>query len=419
MKTTIAFILAISALQLSAQTVLPTEYHLLEYDNTTQLWDTVQRVELEYRNGTEWISRETKYNYNGNGNWEDPWHILYEYNSDGMLTKNRFEEYNGTYWQVIREEEWTFDSLGAQTSELRKLWNGISLNTISNQRYIHFYNGFGEIDSTIQEFLPASTTQWIESERTYYTYNGNQEWDSQTIIYTWNGAWDTLSYKRDYIWFNFEKRQFSSFVEPAYQNGQVYATHKWARNWLANDGYDEFSMYLNPNTQNWDSTWRKRFSYNANGHNILKNYYDYVLPSGTWELSQASSQFDHVYNADGSLAQTTENRYVSLSMTYEPRFKWIYSNYITDVEAPSPQLAKLTWAPHPAGANSQLVLRLEKPSQGQLNVYDLHGKLLRQYPIQHAGGETKRRIELELPQGIYGYRLTLGEQIASGKLVVQ
>ena len=417
MKLLIASLFALAALHLPAQTVLPTQFHLLQYDNTTATWDTIYRKDLQYRNGTDWISEETRYQYLGNGAWQDPERIQWTYNADGQVTQKQVEDFTGSSWLVLSLDEWGYDSLGARTTHLRMLWGGSSLDTVSFDRNVYSYNSFGESDSYEGQYWDAFGQQWLVSDRFEFTYNTNQEWDSQVHTRLSGNAWDTVTYNTNYAWADFAARKVSAYEERYYASGQYVATYKFAYDWLPNDGYDEFQFYLNPISGSFDSTVWNHLAYNSNGHQTENLTYDYN--NSAWELQQLSLLYDHAYNPDGSLSQSTRRRYLSFPMAYEPDYKWVYSNFITSSSAPEPVLGHVSWAPHPAGMSSSLVIAREMPGRGCLEVYGLQGELLRRYGVVHGGGESRHELRLDLAAGLYVYRLELDGEAVVGKLVVR
>lgn len=149
---------------------------------------------------------------------------------------------------------------------------------------------------------------------------------------------------------------------------------------------------------------------------------DYImLESISKDQLDLSFQVVHLGELTGEVVEGARRVHTSRSQNLWN--KWV-SNEIAaeyiDMDDPHSLSAQVTinLAPNPFTTSTNLLIEAIEDQQGFLSIYNLEGRQVNHQKIDMTKGHNQYEIDLnDYPQGMYMYRLVIGEKIYQGKLI--
>lgn len=313
----------------------------------------------------------------------------------------------GTFndWIVRKKFESIYDANWNLTMRISYTWDFLTNQMVLYSKEEYSYDDNGNLVLEISYIYDSNKSQWNVSEKKEFSYDTN---GNKTITQLINTSKNEATYDA---------------------NGKLayFGNYNWNSNtsqWIINTMY---SLDTSRNTilfidSDYSGQFKLEYTYDGNGNLTLFVPFQWDKNASKWiehELKrfERSDIWKQVYTYDSNGNKTMEiiynwdetaNRFVNGTKT-----TWYYSPLnITFV--PNTHLNKLTVYPNPA--KDFIVFDLPNGSESVIvELYDIQGKKV----VQQKLTETRLIAVVQLPKGLYLYRLADGETIYSGKLVVE
>lgn len=300
--------------------------------------------------------------------------------------------------------------------------NGVLQTEIVNSgtgqvRYEYQYDQNGNLASQEQFYHPGS----LPIRKYLHSYFSNKLISSVGLDFSW-GAWDTTSYiynilrpdlriaEQTYFLYynnirqpnNYQKRFFyypTGDVELIFASRYDTALKQWLPTEKDSFGYDQAHNEVYKVTQ--------LFSQSLNNY---ENYEQHTVSYNSY--NQPLEMRDYVWNN----APTSQ---------WQPAIKWpylrkfIYELYATDIKNTTQPTTEALLYPSPASDFIQVSLTATKPSQAKLAIFDIQGRLLRQW-TEDIAGTSERTIPVNtLASGNYILHITTTEGTMAKQFAIQ
>lgn len=265
-----------------------TQYRALSWHNDTQSYiDSVQYF-YKYNDAGQIVNTlQQQWQFDGieNYSWVNIDNSVTEYNSLGQESKFVYQtwNYDTNDWLNAWQHEFTYDSIGNNTSILESYWDGSSQWT-PGMKFVNKYDLLSKITLNLIQYLDNSTNNWINNFQYLYEYDANG-CNISLRIQTWNteeGGWDnyyleSLTYNNlkkieNYlvqVWdpFLFEWSDFERGIYKYDSNGNNTC--------ILGQAYDS-------NSNTWNESWVNYYDYNDQNKQISSSslYWDASL--GSW-----------------------------------------------------------------------------------------------------------------------------------------
>lgn len=391
----------------------PTVYYRQEWITQPGNWDTIERFEVTYHGNSDSVHTELIYPYKGSGLWGFPTRMTYTYSP--LVDETREERWDGSNWNVESVYEYHRDANGFFAGWVDAARVGNVLDTIQWVRFFNTPTSFGALDYYTADWYDYATDTTFLTERGEYTYDANQVLTDETLfIPNIAGGWDSIYRRRDYAWFNYPANQAAEWYEDGFINGQWTPNKKFAPDWQTDDD-KQYILDYNSFSQVYDSAiflWTGEDTLND-----ISFYHNYNW-FGEWNIIDGYNAY-HFFLPDGCPSETIIETYNYQTRAFENSERFLYTSFLTSRARPEQPEFSVQWLPHPMGQEGILRVQSGIPGPFEVEVFDLHGRRLRAYDLRQLFSVEQHSIQLDLPAGLYVYRLSSDRQATSGRLVVQ
>ena len=388
------------------------------WDFGSQSWgDTTFRHTHAYQGNLELpslITVEQK-----QGTWNNLLRLQRQFNAAGDVSSLLGFVWSNGQWVDDGELHNYYNVQGDLTLQVELDVSGAVPDTVDVLRNSYHYDSAGHVLEQIQELKFASSPAFVFTDRWEYVYDssgtlvaeGHCEWEDNLNI------WNRQYWKRDMVWRDSTQTKPLEFYQDYYSNNFLHFTLLQRFEYGLGESVKHYELKYNDQTMAYDST-RKFFSYTDQyGH--LDYYESYLWDDffNVWQVIDLE-KYTRVLNADHHPIWV-EKEYWSTTA-----FEWRYESrvdYPVFWVQSKPELAVSNasrWFPNPASENSTLeVDAVAGPLQ--LEIVDLQGRVLRRVVRMHQGGLARYPMQFNLPDGTYAYRLSVGNRVDSGTLVIR
>ena len=186
----------------------------------------------------------------------------------------------------------------------------------------------------------------------------------------------------------------------------------------ANGSYIQTFQGYDSTTATYDSTQKWIYVFDQYGNKLLEENYFFDTTSNTFGYVRGD-RWNLTYNASGAVVEEVyERRFDSLAPWGPISRRTCQDFQVGAAEAVETALI-VQWAPHPVGQEATLLVEAEQPGKMQVELLDVQGKLLREFDLVQGVGQQGHELTLDLPAGLYLYRVTMGEKVSAGRLLVR
>jgi hypothetical protein len=220
------------------------------WEDFTETWQIFEKVITLY-------SSNGQITMNATLSWDDSamrWDTIFGNRTDFVYNHlqlpiqqtSSYYDYFQSIWRPIDQFDFEYDFQGRCSAMTVKYW-----------------------DDFVQTFMYEAKEE--------YSFNSNNEWE-EVLIYGWNEEWITVSKITDLNWFNFEERQFSSYL-------------KWDS--------DPWTPYVS-----WEMSYRGTYNYHPDLHVLASAYEEYFdIFDEVWVPSFRET---NLFNESFMLIKTTQ-----------------------------------------------------------------------------------------------------------------
>ena len=401
-----------SALRTQFHYDLPQLAWEFDWNDSAQDWDSVGRHTWAYD-----VNGRNIYNlrelWNGAG-WDPDRRVntSHTQQNGGWVHTDTIEEWNGSSWDP--DTRWTthFDSLGDHV-----LWHVESYNTgvwdtVGGGMNTYAYQNGILVDRISRQFdgNGVYTPFWRESR----TIDGNNEVDTLT---QWD--WDLVGQQWiptfrmvDISWYNQTRELADSALIQVYNAGWL-DYQKGTCTFGANFSSDCIMELWNGSS--WDLEERLVEDRDVEDHTTNYESMEYV--NGNWSMVWGYRN-SFIYGPNGETYERTSQDWINGNWINDDR--WVYQNFFVGVNEVVEELPGLTIYPNPASTVLSFEFEAQPGKSVSVELYDLQGRRrLVQHTPRWQGGVVQVELPAVLPDGVYLYRLQVGDQASQGKVMVR
>lgn len=347
-------------------------------------------------NAFDQLTEEISYFFESTLNqWLPSYRTEYSYSPNWMLlteTEYEWDEINNL-WEPFYKLEYTYNANNVLVTEISSYWDGIGNSWIPSDKSEYSYLSNGEVNEIMHSLYDWSAV-WILTGKDVFTYNtGNQ---LLHYIYSFYDSF-TLTWQQD------SKTSFDYNV-----SGEMIQMAEY---------------YWDSSVNNWMADYKTEYTYGTLGNLLteIASYFD--DQSNTWILTSKS---DYNYNLSVPLSDlivpfwyTWDYMITSLVHSTYVMNQWVpmYNvtlYYTVQTSAPSLTAEVIPVRIFPNPVADFLDVNIDGGhALAELTVIDSHGRVVRAEKF-----EGKTRISMEgLSPALYVYRVVLGSEVYSGKLI--
>lgn len=359
------------------------------YNTGTSSFENSQREVYTYANSSDPLPSQVQLDTwdTGSASWQFNQRAMVTYNANGHFLTLVLENYDSSNNIWINYKQWTrtYDSNGRITQQLEEEWNGTAW--VNNNRYDNTYTSSSGVDRIehISQWWDQPNTQWVNSGKQIF------EVDSST---------GEMLVQEYYYW--------DSFNTPNAWKGSQKKVYNYNANII-----EEVSYFWDHNTNDWlsDSTYKRSYVYDMSVPNS-----DLVLPVD----EQQPSYFDlnnEVFNKQLPSFDLFKHKLLVYRDYSRPTVTdpWQESNngtYMYSSILSVNQLPTISGKVFPNPFNNYIKVEVEA-DKFDITLTDIAGRQV--YQANHLTNETINLPDLQT--GIYVYEIKTINGIKKGKLI--
>lgn len=128
-------------------------------------------------NGTSWLTYQAVYNYN----------------ASSQRTGMRYQRLNGSVWEDLQQNSFTYDGNGYLTSQVTQTW--AASQWLNSVRYTYANNSNGKPNTLLIETW--NSAQWVNYRQYSYSYDGSG-YETGVSMKTWDGSQFSNEYEETF-----------------------------------------------------------------------------------------------------------------------------------------------------------------------------------------------------------------------------
>lgn len=384
---------------------------------TKVTWDTgVKAYTPEYRNlwtydGSNRILAMTN-QQNYNGTLLNLYRLLYTYNiigNDSIKIQENWDM-DSSRWIPVKRFRYTYDANDKPLMDLEENWDGGSNQYVSFVRSSSAYDGTGNLTSKTREVYNSGTWQNASRLVSEYDGNNNKTADQNEMWSTGSNKWQ-ISDRTEYT-FNGNNQ----LVKTTYKNGA---------------GLNKEREYTNhyTSTGQIDTTYNYSWIGPLTILKLVANYDSADRLTGTYETTYSSIQKQWTPHLQTTYDYDGNSRRVNLSiMSWNAamvafkkvnEYKYYYDTFgITSIPSITKE-ALLTLYPVPSREHLEVQIDLPAYQYYSLSVTDISGKTLMTVANEGSGLQNHTLLLNGLTPGIYYLNFQSAQSMVSKVFVVQ
>ncbi|HYD21009.1 MAG TPA: T9SS type A sorting domain-containing protein, partial [Flavipsychrobacter sp.] len=319
------------------------------------------------------------------------------------------QDWNNNSWENQNRVLCTYDGNNNLLSQEYENW--VSNAWVKSYLYIYYYDGNNNMIANKSAWWNAGTSQYDSANHNVFYYNTNNQVDS-SLYYSWNSGWQlgnrTVSYYD------------GNNVNIGYLS-QNWVNNAWENNLQSFTLFDQNNIPCGDSVQNWllyNNTWRN-FSRGKSTFDMNGNAVEYLYQK--WDTGYAAFINDYIdsvtYNSYDQPTWNKRQGWDTTNQMWVGRYaftenRYYYELYTADVKDMKKTGSELKLYPVPARSNINIQVNWNKPQDFTAAIYDIQGRLLRQWG-EKACKEYKANMQLQgMPPGNYVLKLRgKGEQL--------
>jgi len=362
--------------------------------------------------------------------WQNISRSTYQFNNQGYMTQNLFENYNTTtnQWEMQfgSKNVLTYDVSNRITDNIYQSWNSTTNNWKNDYRETAFTYDANNNVLTLESKIPNGAN-WDNDYKYALVYALNNQ-PVQLTMQTWNGT----MYENDARWINLIFQNWCGWYcdNIAIQSGTIQywgnpQTNQWNNTERLSSVYDAFGGYVetwqNYTGSVWENSWRYTQSYDNSSNYTGYKSESWNTVNSTWETQYENKQL-HTYDFSMNIGQTIWQYWDSFTMSLESTHKKVYGNftYVGLNESLIDQ-SSIRVFPNPCSGDCVIEIREDLIQEGDVTkefvIYDTQGKPVHKELVTSSKSSFTTG---NFPKGIYFYQInTQGKILKSGKLIVE
>lgn len=364
-----------NAAQLKSGIVGSYPQHTEEFNWATD-WVAYRTIETSYETFGE--PKAIEYNQNGNRTRD-----LYSYNGDNKVTEVIHQSMTGGVWVNQTRQVTAYNNLGYASESRYEQWNGTSWDLASGSQTTYEMDGNRIMIMTTKDWK-TDTSTWVNSTRETYTYTGAGIFYSTVITDTWDNAW-VPTIKMEFTW---NGNMIAESLDYNYQDNAWNLQGKTVYEFQSNNSMIMTSYtYLGPD--NWMGSFRITLTNDSHGNTTLNQMEMYTT---AWTVLSAT-RYQLTY-AGNNLTQRI--RQTAAGPIWNNTLKEVFSNFAsmsTDITLlPDTGLSVF---PNPAGKQASVRLSLLKAGSVTLSVFSMTGQKILEETITANGSDVNYLLNLK------------------------
>lgn len=376
-------------------------FYTLNWNTSTQDWDTSSRTTTTYDINGRMLTRQTDIK---STSWVPNSRHLGRYVGTHDTTETTQQTWTGSNWQHASRTLYARDSQDHTTFEAALLWMGAAWDTIFAQQYHYASDSLSRLSHVTTIAYTGLTSTWDTTERTAFIYTSPSATTPDTILYQ---DYDTGNWLPLYRDINVQWQNFSTLKSSAYTR-QDWTGTAYENSERATCVYGPYE-YRRCTTDHWELNAWKPYSRDMDlqdpmGHLTQEGYEQH---DGTnWDIFY-SYRYEHTYTGF-DLTQTLIRVWFNATFTYELQQKIVYSDF--SVSTPSPTTPLQTFTAYPLPAKDHLYLQTDLPGTLHITLRDPQGRI--HYTTQSPATtlSTQGIPTAHLPSGLYLLQITHNHQ---------
>lgn len=354
---------------------------------------------FDYATG-EWKYDSTKgWSYNtSTSQWED-YTRNYQVLSGNRIMSSLYRQWTGSQWEDQEKYSYTYTNgyIGVETDQTN---SGSGLE--NDRRSTNTYNSDSKITENVVEQWNASTNQWENNHRTTFHFNTNKLQDTMTE-YSWNssaGQWVSNS------------RNINTYTNNLHTGvlQQSFLGGTWNDNTRSVLAYDtkgnqtsfEFESW-NSGTASWDKIYKETYDYNSLNDKVSEVHMSTMGGSAYINTNKTNYTYDQYHRILTEETQTwdaTAGQWIHTTAS-DYLIRYYYEAYTNGIEDLVANNAALSVFPVPAKNTVNLLLDFKEKQAIAAAIYDVTGKVVRQWS-DNSGTQYSKIIDVSaLPAGKY------------------
>jgi hypothetical protein len=393
----------------------------------TKNWDNYPDTTLDTYDSHGNILTETYIYADSLSNYQTK--IINSYNFNKMLTGSLSFSRNPSTgkWDSVSKYMYVYDANGNQT-DYRSFdyTNGSFIQSVGDKQAFT-YNTKKQVTGSVYQSYDVTTSAYLNSSKGIYVLDSSGKITTAEVM-VWDSA--SNSFVKDHYLINMLWYQWNGNIDNSLTAS--YLSQRWNGNsyqydFKTKDVYDAKGNSTESKLENFDSasgkwliySWTQyAITYDANGNMSETKGELWDTVAQKWVISDWE-KFALTYNGT-DLTQRIRSDWDTSAKVFNNTYKELYSDfdYVTGIAEILKAQGGVCLYPNPC--THTLNIRVNAITSGiqdnTINIYDITGKVVHQYTLS-TNAET---LNLDLPKGMYFYRLTDSKSIiSSGKLVVE
>jgi hypothetical protein len=380
-------------------------------DNGTGMWQDIDKYEFVYDSKGNLI-QHIKHGWNySTGLWGKRWKLEYSYDNNGNLIQwiNFPWDDDNSQWNKLSKIEYNYNENNHRTLETSYMWDDDIDQWVINDKTEYTYDNTDKL--TLRTEYNWQESQWTEKYKNEYTYDDDGL--PATII---SSDWNENQWENEY------KEEFAFNADG---NLILKINYEWEEQWTkdskeeyifaGNGNLDEEIFYSWNKSENvWveryknEHTYNDSFAYNNLILPVIYSQYSYYGGTYWWEICNNHmllSSISFIWEEDAGNWKEKDRTTSYYSETE-----------ITGITETAD--FNLIIYPNPVVEEFRVRSLDFKDSGATLEIFNLNGIKLLEKQIP-AGSEEITVDVHSLHSGLYFCRLTVGNQSATKKLIIQ
>ena len=343
--------------------------------------------------------------------------LLYTYDGNGNKLEELTLDWQNNAWVNQARVVYTYDGNNNMLTQTYESWSTTNNAWVNPWIWVYSYDGNNNMVRNVSASWNTGTSQFDSSNLYTNYYNTGNKQDS-SFHFSWNGGW-----------------QLSSRTTSTYDMNWVsltYLVEYWVNN--AWEGgvrgftvFDQNNIPCGDSTQQWitwNSAWRNFYT-GANAFDGNMNSVSYLYK--VWDTGYATFINNYVdsmaYNTDDLLIWSKRQGWDTTNQVWVGMYgytenKYYYEPYTAAVKNVSKVASEMKLYPVPARSYINISVNWNKPQNFTAAIYDVQGRLLRQWG-ETACKEYKINMLLQgLPPGNYVLKLRGKEEHLEKRFVI-
>lgn len=249
--------------------------------------------------------------------FEEGYKTLQEFNGSGKITKRTYVEWDGTQWLNTKKTEWAYDGSDNQIQNSNFTWRNNAWYEFT--RSTNTFNGQNKV--VFSMYQDTSSGVLADKSKTVFTYDANDREINFVQQNKVSGVWEN-NYKQEYFYTGTSTN--SDSILSSYWNNSAWGlVVKIAYIYNANGNIQERYRYdYNANT--WVNNSKEVYAFNSNW--LMSQYDVFMWVSNAWRNTYRGN---YLYSGTGKEIKSVYKQYSNTTQQLENTSQY-YTTYNTD-----------------------------------------------------------------------------------------